>query len=79
MLVLALSTTAVLGFPTGAPAGACDNGLMPNHLSPANTATGLVPFNVNTRDIGSYYVPDATYESKISYLENFSYMSQLAS
>lgn len=70
--MLALSTTAVLGLPTGAPAGACDNGLMPNHPSPPNTAMGDVPFNVITRDIGSYYVPDESYESKISYLESFS-------
>ena len=68
--MLALSTTAVLGLPGGAPVDACDNGLMPNHANPANTATGPVPFNVNTRDIGSYYVPDDTYESKISYLES---------
>ena len=67
MLVLTLSITAVLGFPTGAPTDACTNGLMPNHGNPANMATGDVPFNVDISDLGGRcYVPGDTYESKMS-------------
>ena len=65
MLVLTLSTTAVLGNPTGAPGTACTNGLMPGHTTPANMAAGDVPFFVNISTIGSYYIPGYIYESKM--------------
>ena len=66
MLVLAVSTATVLGFPTGAPVDAC-NGLMPNHPSPPNMAVGDSPFYVNTSDIiGGYYMPGELYRSELS-------------
>ena len=67
VLVLTLSTTAVLGLPTGAPEAACAS-LMPlGHTIPANQATGDVPFNVDISDLGGRcYAPGETYESKMS-------------
>ena len=65
MLLLAVSIIpTILGLPSGAPTQACDNGLMPNHNSPANSATGDVPFSVNTDDIGSSYTPGQVYSSE---------------
>ena len=66
MLVLTVSTTAVLGFPMGAPTDACTNGLMPaGHTNPANMAGDDVPYYVNISTIGSYYIPGYMYESKM--------------
>ena len=60
-----MSTTAVFGWPAGAPIQACTNGLMPTgHTDPANMATGDVPFTVNISDIGESYMPGASYTSE---------------
>ena len=67
--MLALSTAAVMGLPTGAPMQACDNNLMPNHPSPDNMAPDEFPFYVNTSDIGGYYVPEDTYTSECGILD----------
>ena len=64
MLILTVSKAAVLGFPMGAPSDACTNGLMPQHTSPANSASGDVPFSVNISDIGDSYTPEEMYTSK---------------
>ena len=64
MLVLALSVTAIMANSRGAPDQACGNGLIPGHTSPTNMATGEVPFNVSTSNIGSSYTPDTTYTSE---------------
>ena len=60
-----MSVPAILGFPAGAPSDACTNGLMPaGHTSPANMATGDVPFNVNITEIGNSYTPGQMYSSE---------------
>lgn len=64
MLILTVSKTAVLGRSNGAPEEACSNGLVPSHISPANSATGEVPFSVDISDIGDSYTPEETYTSK---------------
>ena len=67
MLVLTLSTTAVLGRPEGAPESACASLMPVGHTNPANQATGDVPFNVDISDLGGRcYVPGEMYESKMS-------------
>ena len=62
--MLTLSTIAVMGNSSGAPDQACGNGLIPGHTSPSNMATGDVPFNVSTSNIGDSYTPDTTYTSE---------------
>ena len=66
MLILAVSTTAVLGLPDGAPGAACTNGLMPTgHTNPANMAgNDSFPYNVNISNIGGNYIPGANYTSE---------------
>ena len=68
MLVLTLSTTAMLGFPTGAPETACATLMPVGHTDPANQATGDVPFDVDISDLGAgpCYIPGDMYESKMS-------------
>ena len=66
MLVLTLSTTAVLGRPTGAPETACATLVPVGHTNPANQATGDVPFNVDISNTRGCYVPGDTYEIKMS-------------
>ena len=68
MLVLTLSTTAVLGFPTGAPETACATLMPVGHDALANQATGDVPFSVDISDLGAgpCYIPGDMYESKMS-------------
>ena len=63
MLILALTTVGVMGRSSGAPDQACGNGLVPDHGG-TNTASGEVPFIVNTSNIGSSYTPDAMYTSE---------------
>ena len=63
--MLAVTTTAVLGWPAGASPDSCTNGLMPaGHTNPANIATGPVPYNVNISNIGESYIPGANYISE---------------
>ena len=70
MLVLAVSALTVLGMPDGAPMAACDNGLIPNHPGPPNnTATGDVPFYVNTSYFEGYYIPGRTYRSECAFVK----------
>lgn len=60
--MLSLSSTAVLGFPTGAPFQACNN-LMPSHPGPPsnNGTTVPVPYIVNISGFGGYYTPEDTH------------------
>ena len=66
MLILALSTTAVLGFPLGAPMDACSNGLMPAGHTPPDNMVGDDPFpyNIDISDIGASYIPGINYTSE---------------
>ena len=66
MLIVAVSTTAVLGFPAGAPDSTCTNGLMPaGHTTPANMAgDNPFPYNINISNIGESYTPGANYTSE---------------
>ena len=60
-----MSVPAILGFPSGAPSDTCYNDFLPAaHLSPANMATGDVPFNVNITEIGNSYTPGQMYSSE---------------
>ena len=61
---MTVSVPAILGLPGGAPSQACTNGLVPAHTSPANMATGDVPFNVNITEIGNSYTPGQMYSSE---------------
>ena len=66
MLIVALSTTAVFGWPTGAPVDACTNGLMPAGHSPPDNMVGDDPFpyNVDISNIGESYIPGTNYTSE---------------
>ena len=60
MLTLAVTITAVVGYPSGAPDFACSS-MTPLHTS--NTASGPVPFSVNISSLNHGYQPGQTYIS----------------
>ena len=65
MLFLAVSTTAVLGFPTGAPEDACPNLMPAGHTTPANmVGDDPFPYYVNISYIGGSYIPGTNYTSE---------------
>ena len=65
MLLVAVTATTVLGFPSGAPPLACPNIYPVGHNTTNNTANGTIPFTVNTSSLTNYtYTPGAQHASK---------------
>jgi len=60
---LAVTVTAVMGFPNGAPEQACDS-LTPGHTIPPNQVVGDVPFIVNISSLDDGYVGGQSYTSE---------------
>jgi len=61
---LAVTVAAVMGYPSGAPESACGDLVPAGHTSPANSATGDVPFIVNTSSLDGGYVGGQSYTSE---------------
>ena len=65
VLLLAVTATTVLGLPTGAPLQACPRIYPFGHVNPANTASGPVPYTVNTSYLtNGTYAPGEQHSSK---------------
>ena len=65
MIIVAVSTTAVLGLPTGAPDSACTNLMPAGHTNPANmVGDDPFPYNFTIRNIGEGYIPGTNYSSE---------------
>ena len=61
VLLLGVSVTAVVGYPSGAPTQACTT-ITPDHN--VSTATGSVPYIVNISSLDNGYVPGQNYTSE---------------
>ena len=62
VLLLGVAVTAVVGFPSGAPASACST-ISPNHMN-TSPQTSAVPYTVNISSLTNGYVPGQSYTSK---------------
>ena len=64
MLVLVVTTATVIGYPLGAPEQACVEIRPLGHTRVNNTATGPIPYTVNTSSLSDGYVAGQAYPSK---------------